>query len=173
MLTGSKRREAIIDQIKTSTVPVSGGLLAQLYQVSRQVIVQDIALIRASGFDIISTNRGYILNIPHVAYRIFKVHHTDEELENELCSIVDLGGCVVNVMINHKVYGHLEAELLINSRRKVMDFIQDIKSGKSSPLKNITSNYHYHRVEADGEETLDLIEAMLRQKGFLIDESTP
>lgn len=168
MMTGSKRRDAIINQIKSSTVPVSGGALAKAYEVSRQVIVQDIALIRASGYDIISTNRGYVLHGPDAAYRIFKVHHTDEELEQELCAIVDLGGTVVNVMVNHRIYGHLEAELNINSRRKVMEFLEDIKRGKSSPLKNITSNYHYHRVEAENEEILDMIEEMLQKKGYIV-----
>lgn len=168
MMTGPERRSDIISRIKNSAVPVSGKALAQAYEVSRQVIVQDIALIRASGHDIISTNRGYILNAPNIASRTFKVQHTDDELENELCSIVDLGGRIVNVMINHRVYGHMEAVLNINSRRKVMEFMEDIKSGKSSPLKNITSNYHYHKVEAENEETLDLIEEMLIGKGFLI-----
>lgn len=170
MITGSERRNDIINRIKSSAVPVSGKALAQAYEVSRQVIVQDIALIRASGHNIISTNRGYILNAPHTVSRIFKVQHTDDELENELCSIVDYGGKIINVMINHRVYGHMEAELNITSRRKVMEFMEDIKSGKSSPLKNITSNYHYHKVEADSEETLDMIEEMLRRKGYLVKE---
>ena len=107
MLTGLERRKDIVNRIKNSSAPVSGKALAQAYEVSRQVIVQDIALIRAAGYDIISTNRGYILNAPHTSSRVFKVRHTDEELENELCSIVDLGGKVVNVMINHHVYGHM------------------------------------------------------------------
>lgn len=171
-MTGSERRDAIINQIKTSVVPVSGGTLARDYEVSRQVIVQDIALIRAAGYDIISTNRGYILNASYVPYRVFKVHHTDDELEDELCAIVDLGGRVINVMVNHRVYGRMEAELQINSRRKVVEFIEGMKSGKSSPLKNITSNYHYHKVEADNEETLDMIEEMLRNNGYLVHEST-
>lgn len=75
----------------------------------------------------------------------------------------------MNVMVNHRVYGHLEARLGINSRKKVMDFIEDIKLGKSSPLKNITSNYHYHTVEAEDQETLDGIEKMLREKSYLIE----
>ena len=127
---GSERREQIIRQIQESKAPVSGTKLASLYNVSRQVIVQDIALIRAAGYEIISTNRGYILNQPKTVSRIFKVQHTDEQLEEEL----------------------------------------NIWSGKSSPLKNITSNYHYHKVSADSEETLDLIEQELREKGFLVEE---
>ena len=162
-MTGSKRREELINTIKSSTSPISGKTLAQLYDVSRQVIVQDIALL-------ISTNRGYILNAPHTITRVFKVSHTDAQIEDELYSIVDLGGTVVNVMVNHRVYGHMEAPLGISSRLKVKAFIDDIKNGKSSPLKNITSNYHYHTVEADSEKTLDLIEKTLEEKGYLITE---
>ena len=168
-MTGSKRREEIINTIQSSLVPVPGKELAGLYDVSRQVIVQDIALIRAAGYDIISTNRGYILNAPHTSARVFKVSHTDDQLEDEMCSIVDLGGRIVNVMVNHRVYGHMEAQLGIASRRKVAEFMEDIRSGKSSPLKNITSNYHYHRIEAENEETLDMIEEMLREKGYLVE----
>lgn len=168
-MTGSKRREEIVNTIRSSQVPISGKALAGIYDVSRQVIVQDIALIRAAGHDIISTNRGYILNAPHSVVRVLKVSHTDEQVEDELCSIVDLGGKILNVMVNHRVYGRMEAQLQIGSRRKVMEFVEDIRSGKSSPLKNITSNYHYHTIEADSEETLDMIEEMLRRKGYLVE----
>ena len=169
-MTGSKRREELINTIKSSTSPISGKTLAQLYDVSRQVIVQDIALIRAAGHDIISTNRGYILHESHLAERTFKVKHTDEQIKDELYAIVDLGGRVRNVMVNHKVYGHIEAILNVDSRRKAEEFIDDIRSGKSTPLKNITSDYHYHVVEADSENTLDMIEEALKKKGFLLEQ---
>lgn len=168
IMTGSERREEIISQIQNSTTAVSGKELASTYDVSRQVIVQDIALIRAMGYDIISTNRGYILNMPKSISKVFKVRHTDEQLEEELCTVVDNGGCIENVMINHRVYGRMEARLQISSRRKIKEFMDDIHSGKSSPLKNITSGYHYHKVSADSVETLNMIEEELERKGFLI-----
>ena len=128
-MTGSDRRQEILKNIKESDRPVSGSKLAKDYDVSRQVIVQDIALLRASGYDIISTNRGYVLEGQTCAERVFKVRHTDEQLETELCTIVDLGGQVKNVMVNHKVYGHIEAELGITSRRKVKEFlVRDVYS---------------------------------------------
>ena len=167
-MSGTERRNQIVERIKKNAVPVSGTMLAKEFEVSRQVIVQDIALIRAAGYDIISTHRGYLLNEPISVNRVFLVQHTDEQTEEELYSIVDLGGTVANVIVNHKVYGQMEAELNINSRKKAKDFIDDIKSGKSSPLKNITSNYHYHKVVADSEETLDMIEETLQEKGFLV-----
>lgn len=171
-MTGTERRKAIIEMMQKDHAPLSGTKLACVYGVSRQAIVQDIALIRAAGYDVISTNRGYILNAPienKRAERIFKVNHTDEQMEDELCCIVDLGGCVVNTMVNHKVYGHLEAPLNIRSRRNVNEFMTDIYSGKSSPLKNVTSGYHYHTITADSEETIDLIEKALREKQFLVE----
>ena len=74
-----------------------------------------------------------------------------------------------NVMVHHRVYGHIEAGLYISSRREAAEFMEDIRRGKSSPLKNITSDYHYHTISADSERTLDMIEEMLREKGFLIE----
>ena len=169
-MTGSERRDKIIATMQENRMPVPGKELASFYNVSRQVIVQDIALMRAAGYDIISTNRGYILNSPKSVKRIFKVQHTDEQMEDELYSIVDLGGCVETVIVNHKVYGRMEAKLHIKSRRLAWEFLEDIRSGKSSPLKTITSNYHYHEVHADSEETLDMIENMLREKGYLVED---
>ena len=169
-MSGSERRKGIIEQIRNSATPVSGKSLAETYKVSRQVIVQDIALLRAAGYDVIATNRGYILNTPAKVTRVVKVCHTDEQLEEELCTIVDCGGCVENVIVNHKVYGHLEATLQINSRRKIIEFMEEIRSGKSSPLKNITADYHYHTISADSEKTLDLIEVELKNKGFLVNQ---
>jgi len=169
-LTGSERRQDMLNRMKESGRPIAGHELAAFYQVSRQVVVQDIALIRAAGHDVLSTNRGYILNVPRASSRIFKVSHTDKDMEDELLTIVDLGGTVVNVMVNHRVYGKLRADLGIDSRRKVNEFMEDMRSGKSSPLKNITSNYHYHLVEADNERVLDMIEEALKNKGFLVEE---
>ena len=104
-MTGTERRTKIVELIQNSEKPLSGTALAKQCDVSRQVIVQDIALIRASGYDIISTNRGYIIQEPLVRERVFKVNHTDEQLEEELYSIIDLGGTVVNVMVNHRYMG--------------------------------------------------------------------
>ena len=167
-MTGQERRDAMIEMIRNSEKPVSGTALAKQFAVSRQVIVQDIALIRAAGYEVLSTHRGYLLGQKNSVTRIFKVSHTDEEIADELNLIVDLGGKVLDVQINHKVYGRMKADLGIHSRKQVQDFVEEIRSGKSSPLKNITSNYHYHTVEADSEEVLDLIGEELNKRGYLV-----
>ena len=168
-MTGQERRNQIIHIIQNTTRPLSATRLAENFNVSRQVIVQDIALIRASGYDIISTNRGYLLLQQSEASRVIKVSHTDEQMEEELNSIVDLGARVINVMVNHNVYGHIEAPLSISSRKDVQVFIKKLKDSQSSPLKNTTSGYHYHTISADDEATLDEVEQVLKDKGFLIE----
>lgn len=169
-MTGKERRDSIIKMISGKS-PVSGGSLSKSLDVSRQIIVSDIALLRAEGYDIISTNRGYFLNSPSGATIVVKVNHTDEQTEDELNTIVDLGGTVIDVFVHHKVYGKISADLDIRSRRNVKEFIENIKSGKSTPLKNITSNYHYHTISAENEEVLNIIVEELKNKGYLVEES--
>lgn len=169
-MTGKERRNKILDEIKNSSAPVSGSKLASDFGISRQVVVQDIALLRTAGHDIISTNRGYILSASpsHTACtRVFKVLHTDDQIEDELCSIVDLGGTVLDVFVSHKTYGLIKAELNIRSRLNVREFLAEISSGKSRPLKNITESYHYHTVSAENHEILDMIHDALLERGFL------
>ena len=167
-MNGETRRKEILNYIRCSLVPVSGSRLSEEFHVSRQVIVQDIALLRAARRDIVSTNRGYILNEPKSVQRVFKVCHTDEEIVDELYAIVDLGGRILDVFVNHKIYGQLRAEMMISSRREVEEFMDGIRRGKSSPLKNITSGYHYHTVTAESENVLDLIENALKMKRYLV-----
>ncbi len=167
-MNGNQRRSLILEKMQNSSAAVSGTTFASQFQVSRQIIVSDIALLRASGHDIISTNRGYILNTSHDVSMQIKVLHDDNETEDELNTIVDLGGTVKDVYVNHKVYGKLSAELNIRSRKNVNDFLADIKRGKSTPLKNITSGYHYHTITADCQETLNLIYNELNAKGYIV-----
>lgn len=169
-MTGSERRENIIQMITNSTRPIPAKKLADDFDVSRQVIVQDIALIRAEGYDILATNRGYILLEDQTEKsRVFKVAHSDEDMEAELLAIVDLGARVENTMVNHRVYGHIEAPLKISSRKDVTNFLKKLSQSKSAPLKNTTSGYHYHKICAQDEETLDEVEKVLREKGFLVE----
>lgn len=167
-MDGELRRQEILRQIQESDTPISGTKLAQMCSVSRQVIVQDMAVLRASGYDIVSTYRGYICREDRKAERIFFVSHADEEIEEELNLIVDFGGMIKDVFIRHEVYGELKAVLDIHSRREVQEFLNEIKTGRSGPLKNITSGRHYHTVLADSEEILDAIEKELKDKMFLL-----
>lgn len=166
-MKGEQRRQKITQMLRSENVPLSGSALAKSFAVSRQVIVQDIALLRANGMDILSTNRGYILRGDSGVCRVFKVRHEDEEVEQEMNLIVDLGGRIEDVFVYHKVYGVIKADLNIRSRMDVKDYVEQIRSGKSSLLKNVTSGYHYHTIYAASEENLDKIQRELETCGFL------
>jgi transcriptional regulator of NAD metabolism len=162
-----ERIKKLLEILNGSEEPVSGSELARLLNVSRQVIVQDITLLRSTGKDIVSTHRGYIVNKKDEFTRVFKVRHSDDDAEKEMSLIVDLGGRILDVFIYHKVYNVVRAAMNIKSRRDVANFIEEIRSGKSSFLKNTTSGYHYHTVAADNELLLDVIEKELDKAGFL------
>ena len=166
-MTGLQRREEIVKMLKNTREPMTGKLLSETFSVSRQIIVQDITMIKSSGTNIISTNKGYQIPVMEMTTRVFKVHHLDEEIEDELFTIVDHGGQILDVFIRHKVYGELRAPMNISSRLDVLGFVENIKSGKSTPLKNVTANYHYHTVAAPSEQVLDLIEMELKKKNYL------
>ncbi len=167
-MNGKERRKQIIELLQKNNV-VSGSALASVLNVSRQVVVQDIALLRATGANIYSTSRGYLLESSdqEMVSRIFKLIHSDEDVTKELTTIVDLGGRVDDVFVYHKVYGILQSEIHIKSRLDIKNYVHQINSGSSSLLKNITSGYHYHTVFADSEEILDMIQEALDELGFL------
>ncbi len=161
------RRKNIANRLLSANEAVSGTVLSNEFGVSRQIIVQDIAALKNEGYDILSTHNGYVIQKSPLKECVFKLYHTTEQTEDELNTIVDLGGTVVNVYVWHKVYGKMIAPLNIFSRHHVKQFIEGVRSGKSSELMNITGGYHYHTVRADSEKVLDLIKTALEEKGYI------
>lgn len=166
---GAQRRKRILSLMRTSSKPLSGSALGKETGVSRQVVVQDIALLRTEGYPIIATARGYILNETVKARRLFKMCHTMDQIQEELETIVDMGGSVEDVMVNHRAYGKMSAPMRIRNRRDVARLLENLKTGKSTPLMNLTSGYHFHHISADSVEILDEIRDELRQKELLAD----
>lgn len=166
-MTVSERRREILKLLKNSDTPIAAKDLAIRFNVSRQVIVQDLAVIRVAHPNIISTYRGYLFQLATTHSREFKVRHNDAGAEEELNLIVDLGGRVQNVSISHKFYGRVTAEMNISSRQDVQEYVTALQVGTSRHLSNATGGYHYHLVEAMSEERLDMIEAALKEHRFL------
>ena len=169
-MDAAQRREEIYRAIKESNAPIKGSELARQFAVSRQIIVQDIAILKGTGYEILSTHNGYVLQTSPLKERVFKVWHTTESTEEELNCIVNLGGMVADVFVWHKVYGKITAPLNIFSEFQVKQFIEGVRSGKSTELMHVTGGYHYHTVQADSEEILDRIGAALEKKGYLVPE---
>ena len=170
-MTGEERRKKIIEILRSSEEPVAGAELSKRLNVSRQVIVQDIALLRAVNRNIISTTKGYVLYYQEVqkVNRCFLVKHSDDAIEDELCTIVDNGGKVLDVIVMHDIYGEISTGLIIKNRQDVYDFVEKLKGSRTIPLKELTGGVHLHTVEADSEAILDSIEKKLREKKYLIE----
>lgn len=170
-MEGEQRRERLIEILTRNwQEPISGTELAKQLGVSRQVIVQDIALLRAVNKNILSTTKGYLLYYQdkQKVNRCFMVKHATNEIEDELCTIVDLGGKILDVIVMHDIYGEIRTDLIIGSRKDVYDFVKKVEERKMVPLKDLTDGAHLHTVEADNELILDKIEASLLEKGYLI-----
>lgn len=168
-MKAEKRRGEILSLLGNSENPVPAGVLAERFNVSRQVIVQDVAILRANGYDVTATNRGYVLNVKLQASRVFKCRHSFEELVDEGACIIEAGGRIEDVFVNHRVYGRISARLGLYSRMHVEELYRSLVSGASKPLMSVTDGYHYHTVTADDEAALDEIEKILRAKGYLIE----
>ena len=166
MNTGERRGE-ILKILKQAEVPIAARELAGRFGVSRQVIVQDLAVIRASTPGILSTTKGYVMQQDSSCTREFKVRHSQDKAAQELNLIVDCGGHVKNISISHRVYGRVSAEMDIRSRQDVNEFVQAINNSHSSVLSSATSGYHYHLIEASSQARLDLIGEQLKKAGFL------
>ena len=174
-MTGEQRRTEIRRMLQQSQQPLTGTALANALHVSRQVIVQDIALMRAEHLPILSTNKGYLLRPDDARLqqpkRVFFVRHTTEQVLEEFMTVIDLGGRILDVSVEHELYGPIRADLLIENAQDAADFVARLESCRDNLLKALTDDCHFHTVTAPSEKLLDLIEAELRQRRFL--EDTP
>lgn len=161
----SERQKEIINVLQSSNNPISGEVLGEKFGVSRQIIVKDIGVLKAFGIEIISTNKGYKIDNSEKLTRIIESKHEDVDIKDELNTIVDNGGIIIDVFINHSVYGVIKKDLDIHSRNGVNNFVKNMTI--STPLKNLTENVHYHTIRANDIKTLDNIEKALKEKGYL------
>ncbi len=177
VLDGDQRRGEIIQILSKSNKPVSGTEIAKILGVSRQVIVQDVALLRATNKNILSTNKGYVLFEPQSESEKCKkticVRHTTEQVLDEFYTIVDLGGRILDVVVEHDLYGQIAVDLIIANRQDAEEFYKKMLSSQVKPLKELTQNIHYHTILARDEKTIEQIEQSLLEKKYLILDPQP
>lgn len=172
-MDAEQRRQSILAAIHSSQEPIKGTDLSKAFQISRQVIVQDIALLRAAGHDIIATPQGYCVLKSAIAKtfrRILLMKHNPSDIYDELMSIVDLGGRIVDVIIEHPLYGEFRGRLMIAAPNDVREYLDRMEREGAEPLSALTEGVHLHTIEADRADVLDKIELRLRQKGYLLTE---
>ncbi|MGF3103869.1 transcription repressor NadR [Rossellomorea sp. DUT-2] len=171
-ILGDERRQWILNKLITKQAPVTGGDLAKQTNVSRQVIVSDITLLKAKGEPIIATSQGYLYmpasNQETLIERTVACQHTPERSEEELFLLVDHGVTVKDVKIEHGVYGDLTASIMVSNRKEVEQFMNKIEDTGASFLSELTDGVHLHTLMAPNEETLEKAENALQEAGFLI-----
>jgi transcriptional regulator of NAD metabolism len=170
-MNGLERRKRIIELLKGDSRPLSGTYLSKVLAVSRQVIVQDIAILRAEGNDIMATPQGYIIpDYPakKMAKRVIACIHGSDEIGDELKIIVSMGGRIIDVVVEHPVYGEIKGMLMLSSIYDADEFVRRLKDSVGKPLLVLTKGVHLHTIEADTEAKLDMIEKKLREKGYLL-----
>lgn len=169
-MNSNERREKLLHILKTSNKPVKGVDLAKELNVTRQIVVKDIALLRASGIDILATSTGYIIYaIRNQEFKIkCKNHYNKEHILLELQTIIDLGGKVKDVIVDHPTYGTIKAELNLASNRDLKIFMKNSKKNGFKQLSSLTQDYHVHTIEVPDENTLEEIKKELKEVNILL-----
>lgn len=168
-MNASQRRAHILDYLRAAQAPLSATALAQRLSVSRQIIVGDVALLRASGEGVIATPRGYVLDRPRPGLtRTVACLHSGADMERELTLVVDQGCTVENVIVEHPVYGQITGPLALSSRYDVGEFLRRVRECGAQPLSALTDGVHLHTLRCPDEGGFERARAALDQAGFLV-----
>ena len=164
-MDAQERRQAIARRLEGASGPVSAAVLAREHSVSRQIIVGDIALLRAAGLDIVATPRGYKLGETTGLLRAVACVHSAQETETELLAMVDNGCTVIDVVVDHPLYGQMTGQLSLASRYDVRQFVE--KAKHAAPLSSLTDGVHIHNLRCPSEEAYQRVCEDLKQLGIL------
>lgn len=169
-MNSAERRNLIIERLQQSTAPISANNLAKDFSVTRQIIVADIALLRATGYSIVADNKGYVLNtVDDKNVKRIAVKHDKSQVNAELYAIVDNGGKILDVIVEHSIYGRISVELNISSRYDADEFVKKINTTKANPLSLLTEGVHIHTIIVNDDNTFTRIKEQLTNLGILIE----
>lgn len=173
-MSSRDRRSMILEVLKEEGKPINGSSLAKRFEVSRQVIVQDIALLRAQGENIIATPQGYLIPIIANDKKLIKTivskHQGYEKMGEELQIMIDFGARVLDVIVEHPVYGEIKGLLDISNKQDLDEFLKKISNQKAEPLSTLTEGVHIHTLEIESEMNFEKMRKALKEKGYLISE---
>ena len=164
-----KRKEFILNLLQNEVSVISGSKLAEMFNVTRQVIIKDIALLRAMGYGIEATYKGYTMQEGEGVQALFAVKHSAEEIEKELSLIVKNGGRILDVIVEHPLYGELRSNLKVETTGDVRRFLAKMQTSHAKPLLLLSDGIHLHTVKADSPYILDKVRNALKEAGFLLE----
>ena len=164
-MEAAERREWILKELSAQSAPQSASKLARQLGVSRQIVGGDVAILRGGGHPGQATPRGYVLHTPPTGSLAVASHHEAQQVLEELYTIVDCGCGVLDVTVEHPVYGELCAPLQIFSRAEADEFVQKLKD--TQPLCCLTDGVHLHRLQCPTPSHEARVLKALEEKGFL------
>lgn len=163
------RRESIVKLLRKNNKAIKGIDLANRFGVTRQIIVKDIAILRAKGSNIIATPEGYIYNIDiNRVKSIIAVNHSIDNMIEELQVVVKYGGIIENVIVEHPLYGEIIGNMMIKNLNDLNKFEESFKNIDAKPLSELTNGIHLHTISAVTEEDIEAIKKELEEKGFAL-----
>jgi len=166
-----ERRDNIINLLLESNEPIKGNIIAQKYSVTRQVIVKDIAILRAKGKNIIATPDGYIINKNENKVKaIIAVIHNEEEMFDEMSIVIKYGGTIEDVIVEHPLYGEITAMLMIKNYNELNKFVQKYQEQRARLLSVLTNGVHLHTISAENEDDINLIISELKKCNFIVSD---
>ena len=171
MYDTNERRRAIEQLLRTSAEPITGNQLAALYGVSRQIIVQDMAVLRAGGLEVEASAQGYRIkqDTGNFACVVACRHSGMDELKRELYAVADAGACVSDIIVEHPVYGEIVGKLFINSRASADQLVENLSQPGVAPLSVVTGGLHLHTITAPTQQVLDMAVTALKINGFVVE----
>ena len=168
----TKRRETILEIITNSETPISATKIAGIVGVSRQVVVGDVALLRANRHQIVATARGYVMENTGQMLNLYRrkiaCKHTPEETKDELYLLVDLGARIEDVIVEHHVYGELSGSLGISTRKEADNFIESLRRTDVKLLSELTGGVHLHTVTFESKAHYEAVIKAMEKAGFLV-----
>jgi transcriptional regulator of NAD metabolism len=170
-MSSIERRNNIVKLLLDSNKPLKGSIIAEKYSVTRQVIVKDIAILRAKGKNIIATPDGYMINKNKQKFKaIIAVTHTEEEMFDEMKIVIKYGGIIEDVIVEHPLYGEIIGRLMIKNYNELNKFIKKCKDQRARLLSVLTNGVHLHTIAAENEGDINLIISELRECNFIVSD---
>jgi transcriptional regulator of NAD metabolism len=171
--TGAARRDKIVTMLREGRRSITGSELAEHFGVSRQAIVNDMAIIRAGGAAISGSPLGYRWDgdaPPEGVFATLACKHDREGAQKELEVLVAHGCTVLDVVIEHELYGEIRANLMVASHRDVERYGEAMLTSDAQPLSSLTGGVHVHHVRAPGAVALESARRDLALLGCLLED---
>lgn len=165
------RRDNILKLLLENDGPLKGNIIAEKYNVTRQVIVKDIAILRAKGQNIMATPDGYMINRNYGKVKaIIAVNHSEDDMINEMSIIIKYGGTVEDVIVEHPLYGEIRGMLMIKNYNELNKFKNKYESQRARLLSVLTNGVHLHTISADNDEDINSIIDELKENNFIVSD---